>query len=172
MGRRIFSGFFLLLLLVSGSGIGYLFSIHLARSNARRFACEIHTGSYTVENISMTAEEFNSLEKEKISSTIFEITYKGRRFDIYKTEKKDNTIILSARHDKQEEAAMKNMASSHGNKKLNQQTPPFYSFHYFIPENLYYNSNSTEIHYTVLSGSNNFMNHCRITSPPPDTEFV
>lgn len=146
--------------------------MHMARTNARKFKSEISSDGNTMETISMPVEEYNALSKEKISKTIFEITYQNRRFDIYKTELKENSVILYARHDKQEDLTLKNLAASNNAKNLHKQAAPFYAFHFFLPEKLIFNSTiPINIHETI-SLNVNFPNYCSITSPPPDNEFA
>lgn len=172
MLRRIFSIAFLSLLLVSGSGISYLLSMHAARKNARRFESDILSEANSFETITLSRDEFNSLPKEKISSTIFEITYQNRRFDIYKTELKENSIVLFARHDKQEEQILKNLAAGNNNKNINKQPAPFYAFHFFLPEKINFNSPTTENIFNSISWNINFMNYSSVVTPPPDNVFA
>lgn len=144
----------------------------MARTNARKFESEISSDGNTMETFSMPVEEYNALSKEKISSTIFEITYQNRRFDIYKTELKENSIVLFARHDKQEEQILKNLAAGKNSKNLNKQPAPFYAFHFFLPEKINFISPTTGNIFNSISWNMDFMNYSSVVSPPPDNVFA
>ncbi len=172
MQRRIISIAFLVLLIVSGSGISYLFSMQLARTNARKFESEILQEANTLESISMSIDAFHALPKEKISSSIFEITYQNKRFDIYKTETKGNTVYLFAKQDKHEEFILKNFAAAHSSKKSDQRTIPFYAFHFFITEKINFNSEQNKNIYPAITCIADHLNFSFVPSPPPDIEFA
>jgi hypothetical protein len=146
--------------------------MRVARTNARRFESDILSDENSCESITLSIDEFNSLPKEKISSTIFEITYQNRRFDIYKTELKENSVVLFARHDKQEEQILKNLATGKNSRNLNKQPAPFYAFHFFLPEKLNFNSSSSINIFNSISWNMNFMNYSSVVSPPPDNVFA
>lgn len=172
MLRRFFSIAFLSLLLISGSGIGYLFSMHLARTNARRFESEISNDANAFERIVLSVDQFNSLPKENISSSIFEISYQNRRFDIYKTEFTANTVVLFARHDKQEEQIFKNIADANNTNNLNKESVPFYGFHFFLHDEEIFKSPVALYKHELFSLNLIFTNYSSIPSPPPDHVFA
>lgn len=114
MFKRIYSIIILCLFLLSGSGINYLVSVYYARSHARRYNMENLKKDNEIEKIQINIDDFNYLQKKTISSTVFEIRWNNKQYDIFKTELiSSKTIVLYAKHDKQEEAADKDLISAH-----------------------------------------------------------
>lgn len=166
--HRFYACILLLLATCSMSSglVMYLRTTHARREVIVQYSRTENQPETTI--LKLSGNEFTALEKERISEKIFEIQWKGERYDIIDLQYQQNgDVYLTAHHDKKEAKAIKDFADAHQDG-ANAGNLIFFSFcdgiiHtdiiHFIPSEIFLHSEyNVSLHRHSISP----------TSPPPD----
>jgi len=166
--RRIFSLFFLLLLLANFAG-GYVYFFTRAVQIKRDMRELLKTlPDDELEHIILTPEEFKTARVED-----HEIKVNGKMYDIARIETIDETLHVFCVHDEDEDNLLSFLNAILNNIQQDKQQVPhsitqFTSLQYLpVSSNICLNTSATEIDHSVIYTQSDYELHLPVIIPPP-----